>query len=128
LQDYPAENKVDDVLWTLPAVISILSRYNPRPPEFDKDGKQIFDAGSSSVLYDPFEQHGAMLRVCCRLGWRYLCKTATTKIATFINNNWMKHLVAVMSKEFMEEVCFFFLLYVCCFLIFVCSLDGSLLL
>jgi hypothetical protein len=67
--------------------------------EYDDKGVPVVNAESVPLLFDPYEQYGCMLRVCTDLGWKYCCKTATHKLAQFINKNWMKHLQVIFAKE-----------------------------
>jgi hypothetical protein len=105
-QDYPAEGKVSNTLWGTEGIAKILERYNPLGTEYNEDGACVWDQHRTPILYDPQEQYGSMLRVCAKLGWTYVCKAATKKLALFINKNWQNHLLISM-KASSDNVCAF---------------------
>lgn len=107
IQEYPAENKVNDLIWDSQSLMKILLRYNPLTTVYEDDtGLVVWDSEQIPVLYDPFEQFGSLLRVCATLGWTYRCKTATNKISLFINKNWLKHLQSIPSITVDMVFCF----------------------
>lgn len=119
IQDYPAENKVNDLVWDAQSLTNILLRYNPLITEYDDDtGKVVWNCEQVPVLFDPFEQFGSLLRACAMLGWTYRCKAATNKISMFINKNWMKHLQAVKNLT-SDQVFFLDIIFV----LFIFQLD-----
>ena len=82
-------------MWDNTNMVKILERYNPCTTEYDEEGEIVWDIKHAPVIYDLYEQFGSLLCASASLGWVYVCKCATAKIAQFINKNWLKHLLAV---------------------------------
>jgi hypothetical protein len=104
---YPAEGKVNSLLWNIDYIIPFLQRYNPRCTKYDENGDAVVEACCAPILYDPFEQMGGMMRAAMRLHWKYVAKCVNQKIAQFVNKNWFSHLLAY-EKGDTQNVCFIF--------------------
>ena len=91
-------------------LVQLLQHYNPLETKYNEKNEAIFDPVQAPILYDLYEQYGLFLHICCKLGWKYVCKCANTKIASFINKNWVTHLLACDKSEGHQTVSYNF----CC--------------
>lgn len=99
IQGYPNEGKVSTYLMQQDPITRLLCRYNPMETLYNEEQQPIFNALAAPVLFDPFEQCGFMLRACAALGYKYCCVCPTSKIANFINKNWLAHLLGYFKNN-----------------------------